>query len=93
MSLRGVERALITRILGELPALCHDCGSVAFRVERGSERPVVAVYHLASCPALRSAWSARACDDYVRAVLILGGLHLAEYGDGEVAHRRARAEA
>ena len=93
MSLRSIERALIIRILSAEPFLCHDCGTVAFRVEHGDERPVVAVYHTATCPALRCRWSARACDDFVRACLILGGLHLADYADGELSHRPAREPA
>jgi len=48
---------------------------------------VIALYHDASCPVRRSAWSARAADDYLRAVLILGGMKLADYLDPGMAHR------
>ena len=86
------ERAEIVRILSREPFLCHDCETASFKVSPGTapaRRPVIEVFHLPTCPAYqRSSWSARACGDYIRAVLILGGLHLADYGDSEVSHRR-----
>jgi hypothetical protein len=92
--LADAERAEIARILSLEPFVCHDCESSSFRVSLGpapARRPVIEVFHLLTCPAYqRSSWSARACSDYIRAVLIIGGLHLADYGDGEVEHRRIR---
>lgn len=86
------ERAEIARILSLEPFVCWDCRTSAFKVSPGKRRPVVEVFHLPTCPAYRrSAWSARVCEDYVRACLVLGGLHLADYCDGTVEHRRAWA--
>jgi len=83
------ERAAITRILSAEPFLCWDCRTARFRVEYDPVhgRHVAALYHLKTCPVRRSAWSARAAEDYVRALLIMGGMALAEYGDVTAAHR------
>ncbi len=93
---RGAEeRAEIARILSAEVFLCWDCRTASFKVAAGERRrPVVEVFHLPTCPAYeRSGWSARACEDYVRAVLIMGGLHLSDYCDGSVAHRKVWAPA
>jgi hypothetical protein len=81
------ERDAMIRILSAEPALCPDCGSARFRVEFDGARHVVALYHLRECPVRRSAWSKRAADDYLRALLIIGGMCLAEYADVEPVHR------
>ena len=65
------ERAQIIRILSGEPALCWDCGSGRFRVEYDGARFTVALYHLRECPVRGSAWSERAADDYIRALLIM----------------------
>jgi hypothetical protein len=51
---------------------------------------MVALDHLRECPVLRTPWSARAADDYIRAVLIMGGMTLAEYCDVSGLHRVSR---
>lgn len=81
------ERAAIIRILSAEPFLCWDCRSARFRVESGGARFTVALYHLRTCPVRRSSWSERAADDYLRAVLILGGMSLSDYCDVTGAHR------
>jgi hypothetical protein len=81
------ERDAMIRILSAESALCHDCGTARFRVEFDVARFTVALYHLRECPVRRSAWSARAADDYLRAVLIMSGMTLAEYGDVTGEHR------
>jgi hypothetical protein len=83
------ERGEIVRILSGEPFLCWDCRTARFRVEYDlvHGRHVVALYHLAECPAHWSSWSARAADDYLRALLIIGGMTLAEYCDVTGAHR------
>ena len=85
----ALERKLISAILYAEPALCPDCGSVKFRVTFNPETGahVIELVHDRMCPVRRSAWSRRACDDHVRALLLLGGLHLAEYDDIEPVHR------
>jgi hypothetical protein len=85
------DAAAIVRILQAEAFLCWDCRTARYRVEHDGERFTVALYHLKECPALRSGWSARAADDYIRAVLILGGLHLADYLDVTGVHRTAPA--
>ena len=82
------ERAAIIRIMSAEPFLCWDCRTARFRVEHdGAGGHVVVLYHLRECPVRHSAWSKRAADDYVRAVLIMGGMTLAEYCDVTGAHR------
>lgn len=77
----------MVRVLAAEPFLCWDCRTAKFRVESDGSRFTVAIYHLKECPALRSGWSARSCDDYVRAVLIMGGISLSDYWDVTGAHR------
>jgi hypothetical protein len=82
------ERVAMTRILSAEPFLCWDCRTARFRVEHGRDGGhVIALYHLPECPVHHSAWSERAADDYIRAVLIIGGMALAEYGDVTEVHR------
>lgn len=81
------ERAEIIRILSGEVFLCWDCRSAKFRVEHDGARFVIALYHLRECPVHRSGWSVRVADDYVRAVLIMGGMVLADYCDPDLAHR------
>jgi hypothetical protein len=81
------ERSAMTRILSQEPFLCWDCRTARFRVEYDGERYVVALYHLKECPVHRSSWSSRAADDYIRALLIMGGMTLADYLDPALAHR------
>jgi hypothetical protein len=77
----------MARILAGEPFLCWDCRTARFRVEHDGGRIVVALYHLKECPVHRSAWSARSADDYLRAVLILGGMALSDYCDVAGLHR------
>ena len=89
------ERAEIARILSAEVFLCWDCRTSAFKVCAGERhRPVVEVFHLPTCPAYRgSSWSARVCEDYIRACLLMAGHHLSDYYDGEVEHFRVRTPA
>lgn len=75
------ERARIAQILAREPSLCLDCGTVRFKVSYAEyqDRFDVVLYHLRDCPVRRSSWSMRACDDYLRALLIIAGLSLADY--------------
>jgi hypothetical protein len=86
------ERALMDGILAAEAFLCWDCRTAAFGIEWDpyNERHMVALDHLRECPVLRTPWSARAADDYIRAVLIMGGMTLAEYCDVSGLHRVSR---
>ena len=85
----ALERKLISEILYAEPALCEDCMTVRFRLSFNPETGahVVELIHRRTCPCRRLAWSRRGCDDYIRSLLIIGGIHLAEYNDVEPVHR------
>jgi hypothetical protein len=85
----ALERKLISAILYAEPSLCPDCMTVKFRIYCNPESGghVIELIHKRTCPCKRSAWSRRAASDHIRAVLLLAGLHLAEYNDTECTHK------
>lgn len=78
-------RAAMVRALSAEPFLCWDCRSARFRISFDGAR--VTLYHLRECPVLRSSWLTRCADDYIRALLIMSGISLADYSlSDEVKH-------
>jgi len=85
----ALERKLISEILYGEAELCLDCPTLKFRISFNPETGahVIELIHARTCPCRRSAWSRRAADDHIRALLILGGLSLADYCDVEPTHK------
>jgi hypothetical protein len=81
------ERDLLRAAVLTIDTPCLDCVAATVSVEWDGARYLVSVAHQRTCPVRRNAWSCRACDDRLRALLIMAGVPLAHYGDDVTAHR------
>jgi hypothetical protein len=83
------EREALRAAILTIVAPCLDCPAATMNVEWSVHRGgyVVAVSHMWTCPVRRNDWSRRACDDRLRALIMLAGVNLAEYCDDVTSHR------
>jgi hypothetical protein len=83
------ERDMLRAAVLTIDTPCLDCPGATVSVEWSAERDryVVAVGHARTCPVRSGTWSERACNDRLRALLIMAGVRIADYSDDVTAHR------